>query len=158
MIAWADLPARVAPMSKADYERERETRANMPATKSGIAFVPNSYDDHVQMTARKNRLRFTRLWYSRALAPEVPSTLLDFFHVTAVACADHTWAFAREHNVSFDVSGSRASNLETDGPPALTECLTRRLADWKPPAKPSATQKAARSNGRVVLSFVVVKA
>lgn len=158
MVAWADLPARVVPMSKADYERDREARANMPATKSGIAFVRNSYDDHVQMTVRKNRLRFTRLWYSRALAPEVPSTLLDFFPATGVACAEYTWAFAREHNVSFDVSATGASNLETDGPPALTECLTRRLADWKPPAKPNAKQLAGRSDGKVVLSFVVVKA
>jgi hypothetical protein len=157
MTAWTELPARVAPMSEADYQRDRESRTTMPATKSGIAFVPSSYDDHLQATARRNRLRFTRLWYTRTLDAQVPPALLSFMSASAVACAEHTWAFAREFTVSFDLSRKgTAANVASDGPPALTECFTERLTDWKPSGR-KAKQQASPAGGKVVLSFVVVK-
>ena len=156
MVAWSELPARVMPKSEAAYQQEIEQRAAMPATKSGIAFVPSSYDDHLKATARKNRLRITRLWYARAIDPQIPPALLAFMSAPAVACAEHTWAYARELDVTFDLSPKGSvTNLATDGPPALTECLAQRLTEWKAPAKRKAQPTSV--GGKVILSFVVVK-
>ncbi|MEZ0311661.1 MAG: hypothetical protein ACAI38_07795 [Myxococcota bacterium] len=158
MAAWTELPKRVAPMSKADYQRDLENRTTMPATKSGIAFVPSSYEDHVEATARKNRLRFTRLWYSRTLDAQVPPALLSFMSAPAVACAEHTWAFAREYSVTFELSPKgTATNVASDGPPALAECFTKRLAEWKLPNNRKSKQQAGATTGKIVLSFVAVK-
>ncbi len=158
MVAWPELPARVLPKSETAYQQEIEQRAAMPATKSGIAFAPSSYDDHLRATARKNRLRITRLWYTRAIDPQVPPALLAFVSAPAVACAEHTWAYGHEFDLTFYLSPKgTAANVATDGPPALTECLAQRLAEWKAPANRKAKPQAGSPGGKVVLSFVVVK-
>lgn len=154
MIA-APVSERVPVLSEADYTKRVEARQQMPATKSGLPFLDQGYDAYVAAQARRNRLRITRLWYSRATSPEVAERLTFAFPAIATACADHTWTFAREHTVSFELATNLTGiNVSTDGSPALTECFTTKLADKRALMPGKLT---AKPGTKVVASFVVMK-
>jgi hypothetical protein len=150
MVALGDLPAHQPPMSEADFKLSVERRSALPATKALVAFVPDSYAAYLEENARLNRLRFTRYWYSRAVEPAVAADLLNATTPVVLACTEHTWAFAREFTVSFEL-GQKVSNVASDGPQALTECFANQLP------KALSINKKTKQPTKITASFVVMK-